>query len=62
MLVSIHYCCVSIKSFKPPQKKKTQQDDVIKRAPVKAQMMENHVQVVQKLFCDISTFSWISRF
>ncbi len=40
----------SVAAIKPPQKKRTPRDDVIKRAPVKAQTMENHVENMMEIW------------
>ncbi len=37
-------------AIKPLQKKKMQGDDVIKRAPVKPQMVENHVEDIMEIW------------
>ncbi len=47
------FCRITDYSFKPLQKKRTQQDDIIKRAPVRAQTMKNHVENMMEIwhFC-----------
>ncbi len=49
-----------VSAIKPLQKKKTKRDDVIERAPVKAQRMENHVQDTMKIwhFCLFYVLLW----
>ncbi len=68
LLVSILLCeseltggwrqTAGVAAIKPPQKKRTQRDDIIQRAPVKAQMMENHVDNMMEIghFCFMCSY------
>ena len=48
-------------AIKPLQKKRTQQDNIIKRAAVKGQMMENHVENLRGNVHLLWRISWVSK-